>query len=333
MDEEIPDPQVSLPFQDPRPHVEASVSNSIDPRWPYLGKWSAAPLPGSASGAVKKDQLSVQTEVEDKASSPASETRQSLYSCASDDDSTSVLPGSTTEPCEIPIEMTFEGVNMEAEVGGFDTSMVIPHQLEDGDHQTAVPSLIISSEPPTATFVPSIGAWAKPLAFEPSTTPPTPSTPIGFNPQVLNNLLDSFWPTLGDGIEKTQKTKQHPTIAREISHMPVQKIPVPELKNDGTLRFPWAARMDPTARNLFRAAKPTFRLDGTPEVTIPSQVLRLGPENKREYIIGHFHRCSLPPGGLIHAVVNRLWGRTCRIGCRKLNDSSYMFHIPHDSTR
>ncbi|CAF1824727.1 unnamed protein product [Brassica oleracea] len=64
--------------------------------------------------------------------------------------------------------------------------------------------------------------------------------------------------------------------------MPVQKIPVPELKNDGTLRFPWAARMDPTARNLFRAAKPTFRLDGTLEVTIPSQVLRLGPENKRD---------------------------------------------------
>ncbi|CAN7062241.1 unnamed protein product, partial [Brassica oleracea var. botrytis] len=123
MDEEIPDPQVSLPIQDPRPHVEASVSNSIDPRWPYLGKWSAASLPGSAFGAVKKDQLSVQTEVEDKASSPASETRQSLNSCASDDDSTSVLPGSTTEPCEIPIEMTSEGVNMEAEVGGFDTSM------------------------------------------------------------------------------------------------------------------------------------------------------------------------------------------------------------------
>ncbi|KAL0875099.1 hypothetical protein Bca101_024804 [Brassica carinata] len=91
--------------------------------------------------------------------------------------------------------------------------------------------------------------------------------------------------------------------------------------------------MDPSTRNLYRAAKPTFRPDGTPQVTIPSQVLLLGPENKNEYIIGHFHRCSLPPGGLIHAVVNRLWGRNCRIGCRKLTDSSYMFHIPHDSTR
>ncbi|CAN7139757.1 unnamed protein product [Brassica rapa subsp. narinosa] len=91
--------------------------------------------------------------------------------------------------------------------------------------------------------------------------------------------------------------------------------------------------MNPATRNLYRAANPTFRLDGTPQVTIPSQVLSLGPENKGEYLIGQFHRCSLPPGGLIHAVVNRLWGRSCRIGCRKLSESSYMFHIPHDSTR
>ncbi|KAF2597174.1 hypothetical protein F2Q68_00007732 [Brassica cretica] len=73
--------------------------------------------------------------------------------------------------------------------------------------------------------------------------------------------------------------------------------------------------MNPATRNLYRAAKPTFRLDGTPQVTIPSQVLSLGPENRREYVIGQFHRCSLPPGGLIHAVVNRLWERSCRIGC------------------
>lgn len=133
-------------------------------------------------------------------------------------------------------------------------------------------------------------------------------------------------------LEKTRKKDQQ-TAVREFPCVPVQKIPVPELKDDGTLRFLWAARMNPATRNLYRAAKPTFRLDGTPQVTIPSQVLSLGPENKREYVIGQFHRCSLPPGGLIHAVVNRLWGRSCRIGCRKLSETSYMFHIPHDSTR
>ncbi|KAF8089636.1 hypothetical protein N665_0500s0002 [Sinapis alba] len=102
---------------------------------------------------------------------------------------------------------------------------------------------------------------------------------------------------------------------------------------NGSLRFPWAARLSPQSRNLYRATTPTYRLDGTPEVTIPSKVLRLGPENKDEYIIGKFHKCSLPPGSLVHAVVNKIWGRSCKITCKKLGDSSFMFHIPHQPTR
>ena len=62
-------------------------------------------------------------------------------------------------------------------------------------------------------------------------------------------------------------------------------------------------------------------------------MLKLGPENKDEYIIGKFHKCSLPPGGLVHAVVNRIWGRSCKISCKKLGDSSFLFHIPHQPTR
>ena len=112
-----------------------------------------------------------------------------------------------------------------------------------------------------------------------------------------------------------------------ISNLPVEKIPPPVLKDDESLRFPWAARMNQFASNLFRAAEPTYRLDGTPQVTIPSKILRLGPENKEEYIIGQFYRCSSPPGGLIHAVLNRLWGRECRIACKKLGDSSFLFHL------
>ena len=206
-----------------------------------------------------------------------------------------------------------------------------PHQ-STGLPLITIPSPEISVNP-QAIFVPSIGAWAKPLAFAPPATPPTPATLSDFDLQYLNNLLDSFWPTLTDGLGQNQKKRNYPTIVKEFPRMHVLKVPVPELKDDGTLRFPWAARMDPTTRNLYRAAKLTFRLDGTPHVTIPSQALCLGPENKKEYIIGHFYRCSLPPGGLIHTVVNILWGRSCRIGCRKLSESSYMFHIPHDATR
>ncbi|KAL0897414.1 hypothetical protein Bca101_081375 [Brassica carinata] len=92
---------------------------------------------------------------------------------------------------------------------------------------------------------------------------------------------------------------------------PIEKLPPPELKSDATL---------------------TYRLDGTPQIFIPSKVLKLSPENKDEYIIGKFHRYSLPPDGLVHAVANRIWKRSCKITCKKIGDSSYMFHIPHEPT-
>ncbi|KAH0904678.1 hypothetical protein HID58_044181 [Brassica napus] len=123
---------------------------------------------------------------------------------------------------------------------------------------------------PSATFVPSIGAWAKPLTFAHPATPPTPATPKDFDPQYLNKLLDSFWPTLTDRLGQNHKKRDHITTVREFPLIPVQKIPVPELKDDGTLRFPWAARMNPATRNLYRAAKPTFRLDGTLQFTVVS---------------------------------------------------------------
>ncbi|CAF2190912.1 unnamed protein product [Brassica rapa] len=179
-------------------------------------------------------------------------------------------------------------------------------------------------------FVPTLGAWAKPLLFKPPATPTTPSTPTDNELAKVGNQLAALWPTLNDAIlNKKPKTKQ-PT---RTLMPPVEKLPLPELKPDGSLRFPWAARLSPQSRNLYRAASPTYRLDGTPEISIPSKVLKLGPENKDEYIIGKFHKCSLPPGGLIHAVVNRIWGRSCKISCKKIGESSYMFHIPHEPTR
>lgn len=182
----------------------------------------------------------------------------------------------------------------------------------------------------TNQFVPSLGSWAKPLIFVPPVTPPDPSTPKEFDRALIGNQLAALWPTLNDGILNKQEKNKLPNRSLQV---PLEKMPQPELKADGSLRFPWAARLGPQSRNLFRATSPTYRLDGTPEVTIPSKVLRLGPENKDEYVIGKFHRCSLPPGGLIHAVVNRIWGRSCKISCKKISDSSYMFHIPHQSTR
>ncbi|KFK23726.1 hypothetical protein AALP_AAs55280U000100, partial [Arabis alpina] len=68
-------------------------------------------------------------------------------------------------------------------------------------------------------------------------------------------------------------------------------------------------------------------------VEIPNHVLMQGLENQKEYVIGQFYRCSLPSGGLIHAVANRIWGKKCRIFARKLGESSYLFHIPDKGTR
>lgn len=107
--------------------------------------------------------------------------------------------------------------------------------------------------------------------------------------------------------------------------LPLGKIPLPALKNDGSLWFSW----DQSSKNLFCATEPTY---DTSQVTIPSKVLRLGPENKKDYVVRQFHKCSSPPGSLIHAVLmNMLWDRECRITCWKLGYSLFMFRIPHEN--
>ncbi|KAF3596748.1 hypothetical protein DY000_02026332 [Brassica cretica] len=104
-----------------------------------------------------------------------------------------------------------------------------------------------------APFVPSMGAWSKPLVlnFPPPSTPPEPSTPHSYDFQLKKSLLKGVPPLL--------------------PNLPASKLPPPELKDDGSLRFPLAAKMNPTSKNLFLASRPTFRLDGTPEIIIPAK--------------------------------------------------------------
>lgn len=54
---------------------------------------------------------------------------------------------------------------------------------------------------------------------------------------------------------------------------------------------------------------------------------------QKEYVLGQFYHCSAPSSGLVHSIVNRIWGRKCRIFSRKLSDSIFLFHIPDASTR
>lgn len=91
--------------------------------------------------------------------------------------------------------------------------------------------------------------------------------------------------------------------------------------------------MNPSYRNLYRASQPEYMDDGTPKVTIPTEVMLQGIANQEEYILGQFHRCSPPSGGLIYAVFNKVWGRTCKITCKKIIESVYLFHIPDELSR
>lgn len=143
------------------------------------------------------------------------------------------------------------------------------------------------------TFVCSIGAWSKPLRFTPPHTPSEPATPrLGIS-EAVKIQIASFWPSLGETIKIGQKQQKGKLFSVQAApQLPVEKILPPTLKDDGSLRFPWAVRMNQSSRNFYRAAEPTYQLYDTPQVTIPSKVFNLKPENNEQYIIGQFHRCS-----------------------------------------
>ncbi|KAH0865151.1 hypothetical protein HID58_082362 [Brassica napus] len=126
-----------------------------------------------------------------------------------------------------------------------------------------------TKDTPSSQFVTSLGSWANPLIFKPPVTPPEPSTPKGYDPMIVGNQLAALWSSLNDEILNKKPKSKFPSRSLQL---PIDKLPPPELKTDGTLRFSWAARLSPQSRNLFRAATPTYRLDGMPEVSIPSKV-------------------------------------------------------------
>lgn len=87
-------------------------------------------------------------------------------------------------------------------------------------------------------FVPSMGAWTKPLVlkFPPPCTPPEPSTPCSYDPQLVQSQIEKFWPSLEKSINLT-KNKSSLKVPSP-PNLPVTKLPPPELKEDGSLRFP-----------------------------------------------------------------------------------------------
>ncbi|KAL0656257.1 hypothetical protein Bca4012_076841 [Brassica carinata] len=100
-----------------------------------------------------------------------------------------------------------------------------------------------SDTPSPPQFVPSLGSWAKPLVFVPPATPPDPSTPTDSDRALVGNQLAALWPTLNDGILNKKDKNKLPNSSLQV---PLEKMPQPELKADGSLRFPWAASAAPS---------------------------------------------------------------------------------------
>ncbi|KAJ0238133.1 hypothetical protein HA466_0242440 [Hirschfeldia incana] len=180
---------------------------------------------------------------------------------------------------------------------------------------------------------PHLGAWASPLKFSDTFNGSAgKQVPMaGFSKQPVSEE----WPAL---------TVNHPNISRKqrahISSSQAANVedslsPSSAVGDDLhaiSSEYPWAAKMRSKC-NLHRVTTPTYLEDGTPMVCIPPSVLLKGLDHQREFIVGQFKNCSAPPGGLIHGMATRIWGKKCKIFTKQLGESSYLFHIPDEATR
>ncbi|KAF3611702.1 hypothetical protein DY000_02045996 [Brassica cretica] len=100
-------------------------------------------------------------------------------------------------------------------------------KTSDINNSQTLPS---ENAPCERAFVPTLGAWAKPLLFKPLATPPEPSTPLDYDPVIVGNQLAALWPSLTDEILNKKPKSKHQTRTLQ---PPVEKLPLPELKTDG----------------------------------------------------------------------------------------------------
>ncbi|CAH8272527.1 unnamed protein product [Arabidopsis lyrata] len=270
-----------------------------DPRWPHLNRWSQ----GSPS-----------------MNSPPSATTIPLAA------------GVASSPISPSIPSTSFHAKVTAE----------PHLLPPGSCPIKDNPLAIGASSPANSAIQSsklapIGSLV-PASYVNILTlgsvdhvPPSPVGLLASGSPLVDTISPQQWPSLSEA--QLAKGKRMAPVVEPTVGIPQAIEGSSPCLSDQRTRFPWAAKMNPLTRNLHRTTTPTFLEDGTPKVVIPDHVFLKGLENQKEFVLGQFYRCSAPPGGLINAVVNRIWGRKCRIFTRKLSDTTYLFHIPDDSTR
>ncbi|XP_010514364.1 PREDICTED: uncharacterized protein LOC104790333 isoform X2 [Camelina sativa] len=290
-------PPSSLNRRSSSPLLACLESSVPDPRWPSKHRWSA--LKNEVA-----NQITISSAPDSSSSPPAK----------------SLLP-TAVEKLLVSVHSTTPVASISKVVDG-----VSPEDTHCSSHDA------VSQPPPK---VPSLPLNAEP---EPVSSNELSSEPVEVVVDASNKPnapKDLVSPPLKGAWAKKLKYTSSSTSQQAANGVTISgpRKNLPESSQEDNLRFPWAAKMDPAARNLYRATSPEYMEDGTPKVTIPSHVLLQGIENQKEYVLGQFYRCSPPPNGLIHAVLNRIWGRKCKIFMRKLDGSRFLFHIPDASTR
>ncbi|CAA7042997.1 unnamed protein product [Microthlaspi erraticum] len=282
------------------------VSRLSGKRWPYLNRWTEKSTSASVSASVVEGFVanpSHSANKEDKsvvATAPATKAATSQVEVdATEIDVLSPRNRDSTSEC---------GKNGKSKVSNSAPLVRKPEPL--GNHQSR------------------LGAWAKPIKINSNSSLMDDTICVGGE---VDSVISSpeAWPAL---TVHSLKKKGNVAASRK-SFKDVTQAPQNSVGKEDNLRFPWAAKMNPSSRNLYRATEPEYLEDGTPKVMIPKHVLLKGLENQKEYILGQFYRCLPPPGGLIFAVFNKLWGRNCKITIRKLGECNYLFHIPDKETR
>ncbi|KAH0893795.1 LOW QUALITY PROTEIN: hypothetical protein HID58_056224 [Brassica napus] len=152
--------------------------------------------------------------------------------------------------------------------GPADTS----HQIEGSVVKENIISLPVPPSSSKSEVAPSsnlpnsrLGAWAHPINLNSLSTSRVHSSIHEVDGRVAKDgYVLELWPSL--------KESQNGQVRREILEAPISKsFPAvaqaqnPQDRKEDALRFPWAAKMNPACRNLYRATEPEYLEDGTPK--------------------------------------------------------------------
>ncbi|KAF2594513.1 hypothetical protein F2Q70_00044344 [Brassica cretica] len=264
-----------------------------DSRWPYLNRWSSNPLHEASAPAAPKlvpPHPPTGPMVETESSTSLTENGENegplddLKIVAPLGDSgapptSSAVPPSVTHDQESSLVAAAHDSSSVSDIHNSSLVIAVHDSLATAVHNSLVTvvhdSLVtVVHDSLVAAVHESLGAWSKPLHF----TPPPPQLGVS---KAVQCQIDSFWPTIGEAIVNGPKTKKGQRLfpEQEKPHLLIKTILPPALKEDGSLRFPWAARMNQSSRNLFRATEPTYRLDAEKTAPIQSHIMESIPSH------------------------------------------------------